>query len=178
MRQEEQQPSSALSPAVAAELRDLVQQAKAGDVSVLPRLRALLDGRPEIWKCIGDLERIVVRSWVELLAGDDPLSREAIRRKVEEFRAELEGNAPTPVERLLIGQIVSTWLEMNHAQLAAVEPGRTTLGQASLTLKRAESVQRRYLQAIRTLTAVRALLPRGLLPAHHLRLQGPDQRLA
>src|SRR5262249_44086115 len=138
----------------------------------------LLDRHPAIWATVGDLDRIVVRAWAELLGGDGPLGVEAVRRKAEAFRAELEGEAPTAVEKALIAQVVSTWLELSHAQLAAAEPRRATVGQAGCPLKRMESVQRRPLQAIRTLTTLRALLPQGLLPINHLRLHDPEKKLA
>src|SRR5262245_51764440 len=166
----QQRPGTAPEPAVVAELRTLVQKAKAGDVSVLPRMRAILDDHPEVWQAVGDLERVVVRSWAELLGGDDPLSVEAVRRKAERLRAELEGDNPTPLERLLAGPVVAGWLEMSHAQVKMVDPGGSTLGQAGFTLRRAEQTQKRYLAAVRTLATVRHLLPRGLLPVSHLRL--------
>src|SRR5262245_14651348 len=174
----EQQPSTPQQPAVVAELRGLVQKAKAGDVSVLPRMRAILDGHPEISEMIGDLEKVVVRSWAELLGGDDPLSVEAVRRKAEQARAELEGDAPTPLERLLAGQVVSGWLEMSHAQIKLADTGGSTLGQAGFNLRRAEQAQKRYLAAMKTLATVRELLPRGLLPVSHLRLHDPEKKLA
>src|SRR6516165_9994349 len=93
--EEQQQPTNAPEPAVAAELRALVQKAKAGDVTVLPRMRAILVEHPEIWQTAGDLERLVVRSWAALLGGDDPFSIEAVRRKAESLRVELEGDDPT-----------------------------------------------------------------------------------
>src|SRR5262249_34909262 len=158
------------------ELRGLVQKAKAGDVSVLPRMRAILDGHPEISEMIGDLEKVVVRSWAELLGGDDPLSVEAVRRKAEQLRAELEGEAPTPLERLLVARVLAAWLEMSHAQLKVSDPGASTLGQAGFSLRRAESAQKRYLAVINTLATVRQLLPRGLLPVNHLRLHDPDKQ--
>jgi hypothetical protein len=105
-------PTTALEPPVVAELRALVEKARAGDVAALPRMRGLLDSHPEIWERIGDLEQVAVRAWAELLVGDDPLTREAVRRKAEGLRAELEGDAPTPLERLLVGQVVSTWMEL------------------------------------------------------------------
>ena len=166
------------SPPVVAELRALVQQAKAGDVSILPKLRAILDEHPEIWQHAGDLEKVVVRAWVELLAGGDPLGAEAVRRKADQLRAELEGDSPTPLERLLVGQVVSHWLELSHAQVMAADPGEATPGQAGFRLRRAESAQKRYLAAIKTLTTVRALVPRGLLPANLLKLHDPEKRLA
>jgi hypothetical protein len=174
----EQQPGTAPEPAVVAELRGLVQKAKAGDVSVLPRMRAILDDHPEVWQTVGDLERVVVRSWADLLGGDDPLSVEAVRRKTEQVRAELEGDAPTPLERLLAGQVVSGWLEMSHAQIKLADAGGSTLGQAGFNLRRAEQAQKRYLAAMKTLATVRELLPRGLLPVSHLRLHDPEKKLA
>jgi hypothetical protein len=165
-------------PAVLPELRELVSQAKAGNASVLPRLRHLLDAHPQIWQHTGDLEQVVVRAWTELLAGPDPLALEALRRKAEQLRADLEGDGATPLERLLVGQVVSSWLEMSHAQVQVAEPGSTTLGQASHNLRRAESAQKRYLAAIKTLTTVRALVPRGLVPVNHLRLHDPGSKVA
>jgi hypothetical protein len=124
------------------------------------------------------LEKVVVRSWAELLGGDDPLSVEAVRRKAEQFRAELEGDNPTPLERLLAGQVISGWLEMSHAQIKLADPGGSTLGQAGFNLRRAEQAHKRYLAAVKTLATVRQLLPRGLLPVSHLRIHDPDKKLA
>jgi hypothetical protein len=133
---------------------------------------------PEIWQTAGDLERLVVRSWAALLGGDDPFSIEAVRRKAESLRVELEGDDPTPLERLLAGQVVSGWLEVAHAQVKLADPGGSTLGQAGLNLRRAESAQKRYVMAMKTLATVRELLPRGLLPVNTVRLHDPDKKLA
>ena len=141
MKPDEQQqpPGTALEPAIVAELRALVQKAKAGDVRALPRMRAILDQHPEVWQTVGDLERVVVRSWAELLGGDDPLSVESVRRKAEQFRAELEGANPTPLGRLLAGQVISGWLEMTHAQIKLADPGGSTQGQAGFNLRRVDA---------------------------------------
>jgi hypothetical protein len=144
------------------EFRELVRRARGGDVSALPQLRAALVAHPEVVDHVGDLERVVVRAWAELLGGGDAVSTEAVRQKAEQLRAELEG--------LLVGQVVAGWLEMSHAQLQAADAGKVTPPHATFRLKRAESAQRRYLAAIKMLTAVRALLPRGLLPANPPRL--------
>lgn len=165
-----------VEPAVGAELRSLVQKAQAGDVSVLPRLRQILDTHPEIWQHGGDLEKIVVRGWVDLLSGNDPLSKETVLRKAEQLRADLEGENPAPLEKLLVGVVVSNWLELSHAQLNSAAPGEKLRGQAGYNLKRAESVQRRYVQSMRMLATVRSLLPRGLLPTNHLRAFDPSRK--
>jgi hypothetical protein len=179
MKPDEQQQSNTVpEPAVAAELRALVQKAKAGDVTALPRMRAILAEHPEIWQTAGDLERVVVRSWAELLGGDDPFSIEAVRRKAEQLRHALEGDDPTALERLLVGQVVSGWLETTYAQIQLAQPGGAALGQAGFDLKRAEQAHKRYLAAMRTLAMVRELLPRGLLPASQVRLHEQHKKLA
>jgi hypothetical protein len=178
MPPEEEQFTSMPEPAAVAELRALVQRAKAGDVEVLPRLREILDNCPQVWRHAGDLEKIVVRAWSELLAGDDPLGLEVVRRKADQLRADLEGDNPTPIEKLLVGQVVSTWLELSHAQLQSAAPGSKAPAQAGHNLRKAESAQRRYLAAIKTLTTVRALVPRGLLPINQLRVFDPAKQMA
>ena len=165
-------------PSVLAELRALAERARGGDATVLPQMRKILDRHPEIWQFAGDLERSVVRQWTDLLSDGDPLSTETVRRKAEELRAELEGENPAPIERLLVGQIVAHWLEMSHAQLLIANPGKATPSQASHNLKRAESAQRRYLAAIKMLTNVRQHLPRGLLPLNPLRVHEPVEKMA
>src|SRR5262245_3760251 len=159
----EQQPSTPQQPAVVAELRGLVQKAKAGDVSVLPRMRAILDGHPEISEMIGDLEKVVVRSWAELLGGDNPLSVESVRRKAEQLRAELEGDNPTPgpTARRAGGERVAGD-EPRPAQGGG--PGRLDAKPGGgCNVRRAEQAQKRHLAARKTLAAVRQLASRGLL---------------
>ena len=120
------------------EIRTLVQRARRGDAGVLPRLRQILDEHPEVWQVLGDLEKVVVRAWAGLLGGEDPLATESIRRKAEKLRADLEGDTPTAVERLLVGNVVTSWLELNHAQVMAAQAQGTTAGQATYNLRRAE----------------------------------------
>ena len=48
------EPSSSVQ-AVEDELRSVIARAHQGDVESLPRLRQLLDNRPEIWNVNGDV---------------------------------------------------------------------------------------------------------------------------
>src|SRR5262249_40531051 len=76
---------------------------------------------------------------------------------------------PTALESLVSGQVVACWLELAHAQHQGAEGGN------AFHLKRAESAQRRFLAASKTLAALRALLPGGLAPASPLCLHAPRQ---
>jgi hypothetical protein len=45
-------------------------------------------------------------------------------------------------------------------------------------LRRAESSQKRHLNAVKTLATLRSLLPAGLVPSKPLRMYDPEQKLA
>src|SRR5579862_3740386 len=81
-------------PPALRELKGLVAKAKRGDVTVLPRIREILDHHAEVWQHLGDVDRLVTRAWAERLGGD-AFSTEVIKRKAEQLRSELEGDSPT-----------------------------------------------------------------------------------
>lgn len=153
-----------LEPAAAAEMRALVARAKSGDASVLPRLRAVLDTIPEIWSHLGDTTRQVQQAWAQRLSGGDPLALESVKRQAEHLRAELEGAHPTPLERVLAGNIISIWLECQHAQLDLACTGDATPQRGRFAVSRAQAAQKKLMAATKTLSLIRTLLPRGLTP--------------
>src|SRR5208283_4769473 len=148
-------------PPFLVELRALVKQAEAGDATVLPRLRQLLDEHPEIWHHVGDVAGIVERAWIGLLAGDDALAVESMKRTIAEMRSDLAGEHPTRLERMMVDQVVACWLETKHVEAASALAKQGSPESANYRLKRLESAQRRYEGAIKTLTTVRTLLPTG-----------------
>jgi hypothetical protein len=159
-----------LDPAVVADMEAVVQRARGGDVSALPRLRQILDEYPEIWQHTIDLGRIVETAWAERIAGKDLLALEAIRRQAEKMRADLSGPAPTPMEALLVERVVACWLEMNYALTMLNPSDSDNLKPAAFKLKHLESIERRFLAASKMLTTTRALLPKGLVPVEQVRL--------
>ena len=76
----------------------------------------------------------------------------------------MAGPHATPLEKLLIDQVGVTWLAAQHGEISLADEPGGSLQQANFRLRRAESAQRRLLNAVKTLTMVRALVPRGLLP--------------
>lgn len=167
-----------LDAAVYHELRRLTMRANAGDPTALPRMREILEETPRIWQHVGDVARQAERAWVDLLAGQDIVGAESIRRKAAALRSELEGAHPTAVERMLVDQVVICWLELAHAQAAATQEGGPA-GQANHRIRRAESAQRKYTLAIKALTQVRTLLARGLVPTGAaVRLHAGDRETA
>jgi hypothetical protein len=148
------------------QLRELVRRAHEGDAGVLPRLRRLLDERPEIWEQAGDLARHAEQALLELVAGRSLFAREAVGRKLAELKAGLAGPEPTPLERLLVERIAVCWLEVHHLDLeVAALPRVPAAGPPGVyAQRRLDSAQRRYLQAIKALATVRKLLLPRLAP--------------
>jgi hypothetical protein len=146
-------------PPAVTEAWSLVGRARGGDASALPALRDLLDRRPDLWRHYGDLAEHAEVSWVAVAAGTDLMLAESLRRKAAEMRAELAGPAPTPLERLLADRAVACWLQVNYCDAAAARAGGASVRQAALASRRQESAQRRFLQAIGALAALRRLMP-------------------
>jgi hypothetical protein len=99
------------------------------------------------------------------------LIEEAIVESAERLAAELAGENPTPLEVLLSERIASLWVlvELQEALLASWYGGHTNSVSPSYLLQMAklqESVNRRYLAAIKTLAQVRRL--QANIPALHL----------
>jgi len=136
-------------------LQILVDRANRGSKSALHCLRQLMNQCPEVWQEVGDLTRHAELAWTHLVGGDNKLVLEAVKRHVARMKGELAGPAPTPIERLLIEQVALSWLASRHAEIAAATPGTSSLGEAKVRLKRAESAQRRHLASLKTMTELR-----------------------
>src|SRR5262249_42094722 len=99
-------------PKTVEEIRTLLKRARAGDESTAPVVRKML-GNPVVLRMFGgDLATEVITSFTEAMAGQDVGFREAVSHKLAQLRAELLGDAPTPVERLLVERVVACWLQV------------------------------------------------------------------
>lgn len=137
-----------------------MDEANRGSPRALQELRELLNKSPEIWEQLGDLTNHAEYAWRDLVSGDDKLMLECVKHYVDRLKGELAGPASSPVELLLAQQVVLTWMASRYAGIAAAKPGPSSLGEAKMRLKRAESAQRRHLASLKTLTEVRAYLTR------------------
>ena len=156
----------------------LTRKANAGDQQALAALRRFLDEHPEVEEHVGDLARLAEATWVELLVGKDALSGEAVKRQLSQLKDGLAGSRPSAVEKLVVDLVAVNYLAEKQAEIAAAAPGNTSLDQAAFRLKRAESTQRRYLNSLKMLSHLRALMPQGLVPEDGPRLYDPDRKTA
>jgi hypothetical protein len=163
---------------VVARLKALAAKANGGDGQALADLRRMLDERPGIWQHLGNLTALAERAWIAAAVGTDPLTVESLKRQVAQMKADLGGPHPTPSERLLVDQVVVSWLAMQQAEMSAAQPGDSTLGQGALRGRRVESAQKRYLSAVRMLTQLRATMPQGLTPLNSMRVHDAKRQRA
>jgi hypothetical protein len=144
------------------ELETLVRQGMAGDQSVLPALRDLLDTRPELWQDLETLADRVRQAWLQRLTGTDVVAQEILTRQLQAMQAEVAGPYATPLERLLVERIAICWLQMQQADLTAAQMlTKPSPVQESWVQQRQDRAQGRLLMAIKALAQVRKLLRPG-----------------
>jgi hypothetical protein len=131
-------------------------------VASLKALRRQLDERPEIWQRAGDLAAHVEATWIRLAAEGNALAAESIRREADRLRIELRGASGTPIEKLLVDQIVGCWIQLKHAEIVAGKCDKSSLMRERFHDQRLERAQRRYFAALKALSQVR-LVPFSVL---------------
>jgi hypothetical protein len=149
-----------VSELTAEEIRGTLKRAQAGDKAAMTTVHALLDLSPDLLGSPQALARAIEDRYLQnLTAPTDELSREVYRRHMARMRAELAGETPTPLERLLVDRVVACWLQVQHADkcMAGLEADQHRLAQGEYNRQRQDRAHQRYLSAIKTLAQVRRL---------------------
>ena len=137
-------------------LAELVTAAKNGDRSVMPALRKIMWANPELFKDNGDLASRTMIHWIDLIAGRNLYYRESLIMEVGGLRRKLiaETNG-TVVEKMLVEQAVSTWLQLYyHDDREATAPAQN-LQVGEFRLKKIESAFKRQMQSLNALASMR-----------------------
>jgi hypothetical protein len=140
-------------------LAGLVTRANGGDPEALAELRRFLEVNPGLARKMGDLSWHVESTLTGLIAGGDALAAEAIRRESDRLREELRGEGATPLESLLVDEVIAAHLLVRHLHLLAAQSPGQTRGQATQLARRLESAQRLHAGAAKSLATIRKLLP-------------------
>jgi hypothetical protein len=154
-----------LSP---AERQDLLRRANDGDESTARSIRAwLATAEPVTLRSLmGDLSQRCVDLIAQNQSDNNVLVREAITEHAARLRRQLAGEAPNPLEALLVERIVVCWVATHALECYAqrcVQAGLPDRAEAvELRLDRAH---RRLLQAVRALALVRRTDVSGALLA-------------
>jgi hypothetical protein len=146
------------------ELQALSEKAEGGDQDARRELRrALKYSAPEVIARCSNISRTYRWIVADTSSGRDPLKQEAIVERAGRMTLEIAGENPSPLEVLLAERIASLWVltEAQEALLSATyrRGQEKPVGPAYVMqmCKIQESVNRRYLAAIKTLAQVRKL---------------------
>ncbi len=122
-------------------------------------LRRLLQENPRMWKWAGDVSRRATDHVIKTYSGKSALSEESQQRAVELMREEYGHKDAPPLERMLIEQIIISWLCLNSLTVAhtskTYESHNTETG--LYWDRRLTNAQRRFTRAVESLAKVRAL---------------------
>jgi hypothetical protein len=135
----------------------LARRAEGGDHTALATLRERFKDPAVVDRLGGDLARHSQLVLIEKLTQGNPLIRETLQRKIHLLRAELRGPSPSPLERLLVERVVSTWLHLHYLETIYASEESMTLAWATHYQRSVTLAQKRYLSAIRMLALVRKL---------------------
>ena len=149
-------------------LQALSSQAEGGDKRARAELRqAVAECSPAIIAEASNVARRAEKMLVETISAGEPLMQETLKVRLDHMRAELAGENPAPLERLLVERVVAGWLlvEVLEALLTAQfsrDAPKSSRVSPSYTIQMSkilESATRRHLAAIRTLAQIRKLSP-------------------
>jgi hypothetical protein len=150
------------APTDDAEAVELFAKARDGDAAARDKLHDLIRTRNWVdW--LGDLGRQATRQLVWKASGSDRAWEVGIAQKANALHAELLGENPSVLERLLARRVVNGWLAVHALELElTLRPPSDARDRAHLdaALTRA---QKRYAEAIRELARVRRLQAPAIL---------------
>lgn len=139
------------------QINAMIRKAEAGDASALAEVKEMLV-RPGTADMLGgNIAKVAVQALTTRYAGNSPVTREAAERKLDELRAELSGQNPTPLEKLLVDRVLATWLHLHHVEIQLARKESVTLPLGLYYQKVISAAQKRYISAIKGLADVRKL---------------------
>ena len=113
--------------AAIARLRVLIQQARKGDAKALPLLRKHLDQSPVLWQRTGNIALQTQMALVDAICGRDLHLRECMARQINSLKAELSGDSPSALEKLVIERIVTAFLQLGLAETREAQKPEASL---------------------------------------------------
>lgn len=148
------------------ELESLAARAEAGDWPARVELRAVLRENPGIWEPIGDLATVAEDQLIGVLAEGAALVEESLRLEMEELKQSLLKEGDSPLERLLVEQVVLFLLRLRHHQLACSED-RSSRTESAFWAKQAAQALKGFRDASESLARVRTLQAESVRRGQH-----------
>jgi hypothetical protein len=125
----------------------------------LAELRKWLDEFPELWRVVFDMARLIEEKFMKNMI-EEKASVIALQKNVEEIRNGFDYEKCSMIEKMLIDNIVISWLAVQYANYQlTVRVGRDEkIVILEFWERRLAIMQRRYLRACETLSRVKRLL--------------------
>jgi len=142
--------------------RTIVRQSRTTPPTAaeLAAIQAEFDADPHLWRSMGNLARNVQTTMIGQLKGL-PDVQEAVIRVTTQMHRDLAQPSDTPLEALLVTQVVLCWLDFHLMGLVCTQEFTRASFERQETCDRLlEARQRRYLRAIKALARVRRLASR------------------
>ena len=146
-------------------LGDVVAIVRAADTKkptaeAKAELERILRDSPTVWRAVGDVMEQAAAALIATAGGGSYAVQRTMTAGWERMRIDLARPGDGELERILIQQVVLSWLKLSyteyqHGQVLA--NGKATITQADFWERRLSAAQRRYLRACETLARVRRL---------------------
>ena len=143
-----------------AELQDLLERAKSGDRSAVPRLREYLDRNPQLWRNSGSIAVQAQAAWINGTVGPDLHLRDCMYRQLNQMKQDLCGDAPTPLEALLVERVVTTWLQLGYLEAREAQAPEGSERWYKLRMERYALAERQFRGAVNALVTLRQQAPK------------------
>ena len=144
-------------PTDQAGITALLKRARQGDETTANAVRAIMMADPERAGCCGGDLALQAEQSLLRVVGKNIAYREAALAGLDLIRKELEGPAPTVLERLLCSRVATCWLQAHMADIKIAQMGNVRLNVGRYHEEQRDRAHRRFLAACRTLAQVRQL---------------------
>lgn len=125
--------------------------------SDMSEMKAYLDNNSTLVK-MNDCSELALKRMIEAFSTSE-LMRELIRRQVEEKRESFGYKTATIFERMLIDQVILSWIRLNHLETVHTarleQSGSHSHASGLYWDKRLNSAQKRFMNACETLAKIR-----------------------
>lgn len=169
MAREQEKPGFAL-----AEMKNLSDMIAQGDKWAIKTLEKWMAKFPDVARelahgRLGDLCASAEAAWLTAVAGDNPLNQMGLKEQIATMKAELQGENPSILEKVLVSSVVVAHLAHYRAVTAAAQPAHHQ-AVAAFRDRRVGSTARQLLLAVKSLATVRQQQGRGLAPKTKIKL--------
>jgi hypothetical protein len=138
-----------------SETAELIRRAKTGDPAAMPEIRKLMEQRTDICQILGDVAANALVSWIRRFAGDDLIQAEAVGMQMDQLRDELTEPSDGPLEKLLVEQMLVTYIQLNYSSAVLAQSDCTLLATLRYLDTRLEKTTRRLTHLAKTLELLR-----------------------